>query len=269
MLQIAAGRAVPVHVTRPSGLWDGILASRRFRYIYVQNYKCGSSTIRNSLWTTEHALGHPSPPNAPHAYSEDQPFVEDQRRWEQVEGEFVFTFARNPYVRVLSAYLDKVVKHRYPACWGRFAARHGLGDGPLSFVDFLRLLCQTLPDELDPHWRPQSAALMPGLIPYDFIGGLENFEADLGLVLRRISGQNLEIATHAPHRTDAAGLLADHYGRQELELVRRIYQDDFALLGYCLDPSRQTRVDAPARADPGPIRRWGRAWRLAEEHKFA
>ena len=179
MDQVAAGRAVPIHVTRPSGLRDGILASRRLRYIYVQNPKCGSSTIRNSLWTAEHALGLAGPPGVPHVYSDDQPFIDDPRRWEQVESEYVFTFARNPYARVLSAYLNKVVKHRDPLVWGNFAARHGLGEEPLAFGDFLRLVARTPSDELDPHWRPQCDLLLPDLIPYDFIGSMETFEADL------------------------------------------------------------------------------------------
>ena len=269
MVPTAAGRTAPVRVTRPSGLRDVILASRRLRYIYVQNPKCGSSTIRNSLWTAEHALGLAIPPGVPHVYSEDQPFVDDPRRWEHVENEHVFTFVRNPYARVLSAYLNKIVKHRDPLVWGRFATRHGLGEEPLAFGDFLRLVSHTPPDEMDPHWRPQSDLLLPDLIPYDFIGSMENFEADLHHVMRGIFGERAGVATHAPHRTDAAEQLARHYGRDELELAQRIYHDDFALLGYSLDPLKQARVRVPDPPDPGPIQCWGRAWRLAEEGAFA
>jgi hypothetical protein len=269
MVQIAAGSAGPVRVTRPSGLRDGILASRRLRYIYVQNPKCGSSTIRHSLWTAEHALGLAGPPGVPHVYCDDQPFIDDPRRWEHVEDEYVFTFARNPYARVLSAYLNKVVKHRDPLVWGNFAARHGLGDGPLAFGDFLRLVARTPSDELDPHWRPQCELLIPDLIPYDFIGSMETFEVDLRRLMRCIFGPNSEVATHAPHRTDAVEFLTQHYGKEQLELVQRIYQDDFTLLGYSPDPAQQTRVRTPVPPNPDPIRRWGRAWRLAEGLEFA
>ena len=210
-----------------------------------------------------------APPGVPHVYTEDQPFTDDPRRWEQVESEFVFTFARNPYARVLSAYLNKVVRHRDPLVWGRFAARHGLSEEPLAFGDFLRLVARTPTDELDPHWRPQCDLLLPDVIPYDFIGTMESFEADLHHVMNCVFGEGADVATHAPHRTDAAEQLAQHYGPEELELAQRIYQDDFVLLGYSPDPTQQVRLSVPVRPDPDPIRHWGRAWRLAEELEFA
>ena len=238
MAPIAAGRTMPVRVTRPSGLRDAILASRRLRYIYVQNPKCGSSTIRNSLWTAEHALGLAARPGVPNVYSDDQPFVDDPRRWEHVEGEHAFTFVRNPYARVLSAYLNKIVRHRDPLVWGRFAARHGLGEEPLAFADFLRLVERTPPDEMDPHWRPQSDLLLPDLIPYDFIGSMESFEADLQQVMRSIFGASADVATHAPHRTDAAEQLARHYGPAELELAQRTRGEQLGGRS-CWQPGRQ------------------------------
>jgi len=188
-----------------------MVASRRRPYIYVQNWKCGSSTVRHTLWTAEHALGTAVPPGVPHVPAAEEPFINDPRRWEHARREFVFTIARNPYVRVLSAYLDKVVAHRHCE-WAKFAARHQLGDAPLSFGEFLRLVSLTPAEEMDPHWRPQSCTLAPRIIPYDFIGSLEHFDEDMRYVLDRIFGKDVAVATNRPHRTDSSERLGSITG---------------------------------------------------------
>jgi hypothetical protein len=267
MAEIEAGPE-PTILFRPSALFGAMVASRRLRYVYVQNCKCASSTVRATLWAAEHGLGLAGPPGAPHRMVDGVPFVDDPRRWEHVEDEFVFTIVRNPYVRVLSAYLDKIVRHRGPLAWGRFAAAHGLGDGPLAFGDFLRLVAATPEDQMDVHWRPQSCCLAPSVVPYDFIGSMETFQADIAHVLHRIFGDRVPLRDIVHHRTGSSGQLAQHYGSEEIRLVRQIYAADFANLGYSTDPTVLTRRDTSRRADPEAIRSWGRAWRLASEREF-
>ena len=252
-------------VFRPGALHGGMAASRRLPYIYVQNSKCASSTIRNTLWAAEHALGLTGPPGRPHNEAVSAPLVHDPRRWEQVEREFVFTVARNPFTRILSAYLDKIVAHRDPRVWGGFAARHGLSEAPLAFRDFLQLIADTPEDEMDQHWRPQSCGLAPTIVPYDFIGGVENLQADLAHILRRIFGEEVPIRDFMPHRTNSSRRMAEHYGPEEIRLVQTIYAADFAHLGYSRDPSTTARTPLVERPDPRPIQGWGRAWRLLEE----
>ena len=82
-----------------------LVASKRLPYIYVQNWKCGCSTVKSSLWHAEHARGLTSRPAT--RIRRMVPFVRDGKRWEHCEREFVFTFVRNPFVRVLSAYLNQ------------------------------------------------------------------------------------------------------------------------------------------------------------------
>ena len=41
--------AFPVEAARSSGLNRGMVTSRQLNYIYVQNWKCGSSTVRSTL----------------------------------------------------------------------------------------------------------------------------------------------------------------------------------------------------------------------------
>ena len=266
--------STPITTCRFGPLRGTMVASKRLPYIYVQNWKCGCSTVKSTLWHAEHARGLANSPDYPHR--QDGPFVHDPKRWEHCEREFVFTFVRNPFVRVLSAYLNQIVTHRNPEHSGRFAAQHGLGDGALSFRDFLELIAGNPHDGMDPHWRPQYCSVVPSLVPYDFVGAVENLNHDLSLVLARIFGSTLTISDFAPHRTDATGKARAYYGPAEVDLVRRIYAEDFASLGYDTDPARLERLrePSPAGAEPSPagagtISAWGRSFRLAEERRFA
>ena len=214
-------------------------------------------------------MGLAVPPGYPHSYVESMPFANDPRRWEHVEREFVFTFVRNPYARALSACLDQIVRNRTPEAWGPFAVRHGLADAPLAFGDFLRLLAATPPEQMDPHWRPQYHSIAPDLVPYDFIGTLETFGRDIQAVMERIFSGTVPIRAYAAHGTGSTERLAHYYQAEEVALVQRLYEVDFASLGYSADPARVERRHAPPRADDRPIRAWGKACRLLEEREFA
>ena len=272
-METAASTTAPefsVEVLRDSALYGAIAASRRHNYIYVQNWKCGSSTVRSTLWAAEHANGHAFPPGHPHQHSHEWPFRNDPRVWEQAAERFVFTFVRNPFTRILSAYLDKIKLHRHSAVWGAFAALHGLGDGPLGFLDFLRLIAVTPAVRLDPHWRPQTLNLLPNVIPYDFVGRLESLEPDLLSVLGSIFGtSNTGIHTYKRHQTQSTDVLDDYYGPREQDMVRSIYERDFIDLGYGFalrDPSRLAGVPRPGAT---MAQAWGRAWRLIGERDLA
>ena len=256
----------PVATCQFGPLRGTLVASKRLPYIYVQNWKCGCSTVKSSLWHAEHARGLTITPGYPH--QQDGPFVRDAKRWEHCDREFVFTFVRNPFVRVLSAYLNQIVNHRNKDHWGRFSTNHGLGDEPVSFHDFLRLLAESPHDGMDPHWRPQYCSLAPALIPYDFVGTVENLNHDLSLVLTRIFGELTPVSHFAPHRTDATSKIQTYYGPAEVKLVQLIYQEDFASLGYDVDPSRLERVRQPNPPDASVITTWGHAARLVEEKQF-
>ena len=258
-----------VDVFKPGALDGAILASRRLPYIYVQNWKCGCSTIKSTLWAAEHANGTAVAPGHPHQRIADYPFVNDPGRWDGAGREFVFTFVRNPFARMLSAYLNKIVHHRDPSVWGRFAARHGLTDQPLPFREFLELVARTPPALMDMHWRPQSHTMAPHAVAYDFVGTMERFEDDLQAVLKRIFGRDLPVHEHAPHRTGSADQFGAYYGAEEIDLVRRICAVDFRELGYGTDPARQERQARPGVGQPDVMRAWGAAWRLFEQREFA
>ena len=99
----------------------------------------------------------------------------------------------------------------------------------------------------------RAATLCPTVVPYNFIGSLENFDADLAHILSRIfPDRAVPIRDHKPHRTGARPRSShEYYGPEELRLVQAIYERDFAELGYDLDlasPSRRTPTPRPDSA---------------------
>lgn len=206
--------------------------SRRCGYIYISNFKAGCSTVRRSLWKAEHQLGFTTtPPGDPHDVSR-VPFEHNAHgRWEDCEDKFVFTFVRNPYARILSAYLDKIAVQQ-PRVWPQFAAAHGLGDRRVTFLEFLELLTAEEPAAMDPHWRPQTLLVGYGVVPFDYVGTLENLASDLREVMRRIFGTAISVEDFAPHRTGAADQLASYVTPEAQKLIAKLYEADFANFGY-------------------------------------
>ncbi|WP_018869785.1 sulfotransferase family 2 domain-containing protein [Thioalkalivibrio sp. ALgr3] len=143
----------------------------------------------------------------------------------------IITVKRNPYTRVLSAFLEKF-RHE------RFRHRHGQFDlTPEGFESFLRWL-----DEggltKDPHWDLQIKlmALPPTL--YDTVIRFEHFADDLRHLLQERTNQPLPSALHATYASDkdkatrAASQLNEFYTTEAVQIVRRIYRVDFDQLEY-------------------------------------
>lgn len=239
-----------LHLLKPQ-----VIASRQLPYIYLNNFKCACSTIRGSLWSAEHALGYTTiPPGDPHQLTLS-PFTDDLSRFERKQGDFVFTFVRNPFTRVLSAYLDKIVR-REAGVVGPLLRRHGLDRPPASFAAFLELVAEEAPEEMDLHWRPQTLAVGYGVVPFDFIGSFETLNEDLPFVMQRIFGREVALQAHRGHRTDAQNLIERHFGPRQIELVQHLYAADFVNFGYDPSPSRLERTPPALPSPAAALRAW-------------
>ena len=147
-----------------------------------------------------------------------------------------FSFVRNPYSRVLSAYLDKLVKSE----WER--QRHlptlGFAEGAhVSLLEFLRAIENRPSLDRDIHYAAQTELLLADRITYDFIGSFETFAEDFARLADTVFGQaaipSEEYAGFGKqHATGAFDRLTAEFGDTEIGLVRKIFADDFDLLGY-------------------------------------
>lgn len=150
---------------------------------------------------------------------------------------FLFTFVRDPYARIASAYLDKVarLKGRQSAVLAGYQKR--LSE-PMTFLEFCRYL-----DEnglyADPHWFPQVAFVPLPVHQLDFVGRVERFESDYGALAESIHDGAADTLsdTWDPHRTQAQDQLTNVYCPESLDIVRRLYAVDFETFRYGDTPS--------------------------------
>lgn len=145
-----------------------------------------------------------------------------------------FSVVRNPFVRVLSAYLNKIpAEHRDPQVWGPLKKRFRMPEETPPFAEFLQmLLSESVPEALDWHFCPQAANLLCGLAPLSFVGQLEAMEE----VEAWLAARGIPIKSVCWHATNARELVDGYYGAAEIDAVLKIYRTDFDQFGYSLDP---------------------------------
>lgn len=241
---------------------SGFRGMRDGRCTYISVAKTGCSTVQKTLAQVyADSVGLKSLSN-PHSSAKVQYFytykdIDRPPILDILRSAPLFTLVRNPYVRVLSAYLDKIVGNRKEKAY--FAKRHGLDpDAEIHFDQFISALATELPPEMDRHWVPQTTVVAPAAFRYQMICHQESLDEDLRRVLEAIGADADTILTYSPHRTSAQHKIAEHYSEKTKAIVRSIYADDFAFFGYSedaenLEPDRtisQSRLQSEFGVSP-------------------
>jgi hypothetical protein len=152
---------------------------------------------------------------------------------------YTFVFVRNPYSRVLSAYLDKVVGNRaYLTTRLRKTplarAYRERGTVP-SFAEFLSYL-EHGGLYADGHWAPQTSLLLLPIALYDFIGKLKDIDDDLPEALSHIfpgaEVSEKDLRVYTPHSTNSNKIWEGYYTPELRKVVQRLYPEDFEAFGY-------------------------------------
>lgn len=210
--------------------------SNRHRYLYVATPKVACTTLKHCLQQFEmdgrlafrHYGEEHFPSLSPLLSALDNP----KAFFDALQGDdwFRFTFVRDPFSRVLSCYLDKIVRSQPERT--RMLPLLGLDPaaGTPSFAAFLQAIRRTPVQDHDLHWAPQHWLTQPEKMRYHFIGRLERFDEDFGYLRARLGLPGLE--GQVRHSTGADEKLALHYGAEEIALVQSIYADDFTAFGY-------------------------------------
>jgi hypothetical protein len=228
----------PYYLVRPR-LWgeerlrmidDRTVVSHRWRYVYVRVPKSANSTVITALFRRFPEPGL-DPADLDRAKVRSTHFrnlgVGDLFR---IRGYFFFSVVRNPYGRVLSAFLDKFrAGDKHLANYGERVAAHD--GGQVSFRAFCRYLADGGEAE-NAHWMRQSRIL--GLADrMDHVGRLETLEADLEAIFARIGGAAPDAVPRVgPPATAASKRLAEYYDAECAALVEQVYRDDFTRFGY-------------------------------------
>ena len=206
-------------------------------FIWIRIPKAANSTIAASLWAAMAEAGDTVTSKDGRKSSHKQRFLRPSAlNAEQVrairERYFKFIFVRNPYARVLSAYLNK---GQLGARRGRkFGQKESLVGTPAGFEHFCRYLaggglCK------DPHWHPQN-----GLCPFppeelDFIGRAETLLEDLQRLHVQIGLPWQGITQAGPKPTRAGQRVKEFYSDESRQLVASLYAEDFRRFGYSLE----------------------------------
>lgn len=214
--------------------------SHRFRYVYVEVPKAGCTAVKKLLQLAEvdgdrsrvadNVHDRPTSP----LLSPADPDADFERAWNDGTY-FRFTFVRNPYTRVLSAYLDKLVTNE----WERERRLPQLGfrkNARPTFTTFLERIIDQDPVDMDIHWTPQTQLLGLPDNTYDRVYRFEDFQPGLRRMLAAtgIPVHDESVIEIPAHPTAANSRVAEHYGAREIDLVSQLYADDFRHLGYDL-----------------------------------
>lgn len=200
------------------------------RFFYNAIGKAGHSTVLANL--AELKLGHAVDDDVAKSQIFIRPSQLTEEDMREFHSYFKFTVVRNPFTRILSAYLDKIVHGSRGQMRPQGLAFPESGEAP-SFADF----CAYLEDgHLHDHYHfaPQTSVLLLPLAAFDFIGKLESLGPDLAFTRARLAN----IAVDAPirnqdtHRTGSNEKIREYYTEELASRVARLYREDFAALGY-------------------------------------
>ena len=134
--------------------------SLKHRYFYCETPKVACSTIKLTLYRAEleDEMFNRAENRQLHIH-DLSPLLDPMKVPEfsaRLQGLFKFCFVRDPVARLLSAYLDKIVRCKPQKMQIlRIIKRQDQPDYPISFPKFVDLVSGQNPEELDPHWSIQ------------------------------------------------------------------------------------------------------------------
>jgi len=215
--------------------------SLRYKYVFVETPKVACSTIKHTLQKLE--LGDPdllwdefedihvrdlSPLLKPSQVNITT--IIDSSDY------FKFCFVRNPYTRLLSAYLEKIKGNKSQK--KRILAQLGYNlediNQQISFEDFVNAVAAQPISVMDLHWRVQYYQTFQDSINYSYIGKLEEFDDDFLVVLDRlgIKDNDQYVSKEQRHKSDANSSIEDYYTEAIRDIVFTKYKKDFDYFGY-------------------------------------
>ena len=221
--------------------------------LFLKNRKVACSTIQYSLWRAiDQASGKTTFTGVLHTH--DTPFVKDVFAVDTYDASklktaTVFSTVRNPYVRILSGYLNKVAKD--PSVWDVFRKRYNIKpdvtQAELPFSDFVRLVASEPDEVLDVHFCPQYMNL---LLPFSkpvFVGHLEAMDE----VVAFMDSIGAPIQEGYRNVSNSIKKVQAYYDEETAALVREKYAKDFALFGYSTELSEINDFDASVKIGDG------------------
>lgn len=210
------------------------------RFFYLKNSKAGCTTIAQLLHV--HAFGDAYDGNI-HTHPE---LATGIRHWrthlDAIENPKTvkFTFTRHPADRLRSAFFNFFVdceNEQRHAHWDNMVAMGFAVDGDIGynfdvFLDYVALNFAETERHCDQHWRGQWISMGSGQIDYDFIGKLENFQADIAQVFARAGLPARSGRGRSYNRSSNAARDDLRLTQAQIAKIRTLYAVDYEAFGY-------------------------------------
>ncbi|XP_067935102.1 carbohydrate sulfotransferase 14-like [Watersipora subatra] len=161
-----------------------------------------------------------------------------QSAWKSGGYNFSFVFVRNPWERLVSAYINKAVEYNYsrilhtPCRWESMEPYKP----DLTFEQFLTCIAD---GSREMHWAPQWYLCNICRIKFDFIGHMETVKEDAAFVLSAIGLKATYPHSFASTKYSTKEVMTEWYQSIPKSLLQRlavIYTHDFELHGYSRNP---------------------------------
>lgn len=203
--------------------------NKRLNLAYLRIPKCACTTIE--IWMAQnHGNYDPRNPFPAHSKEANRTYFDEIASAKKgVPGYFRFSFVRHPVSRFISFYNDKIGGANKERALLDELDQYGLKHGMAIEQCLERILRYPNQDCLNPHFAPQHQFILhEDKLCVDFIGRLETFDSDIKILAR---GVNVAIPSL---KANVGRKPKDHLSPEALEMIARIYQQDFALFGYDL-----------------------------------
>lgn len=190
--------------------------------IYITMSKCANTSIKMAI---------------KEKYGVDEIRVRENNVYRALRGKYVFTFVRNPYARVLSYYLDKIVNfdsknYELPKEM-EFMVKTNT---TISFKDFVKVISLIDDDTIDYHLKSMSY-LIGGVEAKEInVGKVEEFDKDWSEVVEVLGLGKLKCLNK--NRTKYS--LQKYYDKETQRLVYERYNKDFKTFEY----SKELKIKA-------------------------
>jgi hypothetical protein len=235
------------HIEGCRGDIKDVVASKRFGYVYMTNQKAACSTVKLVLLRAERDDPTYNPATVHNARL--MPTIEAEEMEALLGGGFRFTFVRNPYARLASAYESKIAVRAITDLRERAAKAYGIGLEALRklpFADWVGFLERQDPRQMDRHWRPQVINTCHGIVEHHFVGKVESFDEDMSAIAASLGFRYASM--RAGRRTGAGDNLSRYYTPDVAERVYALYREDFEAFDYGAQLPSADSEGASARA---------------------
>lgn len=221
--------------------------SLKNNYVFFQVSKVASSTVKHMLQTIEvkgtsrKVIDVNDRYVSPHLWPSQ---MKKSAFLELLQNKQIkkVSFVRNPYSRVLSCYLHRIMKDiNSPSNKSLSRYTGGLCGPEISFPDFVKVISEQRSIEQESHWRRQSDEILYDIVKdWSFIGRFENLQEDLQVLEEVLVNESSDCKYNdalnkSPMKTGAADKLKLYFDDKTQETLYDSFEDDFINFGYSRD----------------------------------